>query len=104
MGEPGGLPSLTTKPKQAFKTPQEKTEPRKTRKKQTFPFWGVGSNPQRMDPCPRYGFRIHTASGLDVVKMDPYAQEFEVPSDLHHSPALRQQAKGQRAEVSLELM
>ncbi|CAJ1368312.1 unnamed protein product [Effrenium voratum] len=34
----------------------------------------------------KYGFRIHTASGLDVVKMDPYAQEFEVPSDLHHSP------------------
>ena len=34
----------------------------------------------------RYGFKIHTQMGTDLVKMDPYAQEMEVPSDLYHSP------------------
>eukprot|EP00439_Symbiodinium_sp_Y106_P056970 s2863_g8.t1 len=33
-----------------------------------------------------YGFKIHTQAGLDIVKMDPFAQEFEKPSDLHKSP------------------
>ncbi|CAK9076728.1 unnamed protein product [Durusdinium trenchii] len=34
----------------------------------------------------KYGFKIHTLAGTDLVKMDPYAQEMEVPSDLYHSP------------------
>ncbi|EPR58780.1 1,4-alpha-glucan-branching enzyme [Toxoplasma gondii GT1] len=27
----------------------------------------------------KYGYRIHTRGGLDVIKIDPYAQEFEIP-------------------------
>mmetsp|Transcript_116874 Transcript_116874/g.342238 ORF Transcript_116874/g.342238 Transcript_116874/m.342238 type:complete len:854 (-) Transcript_116874:175-2736(-) len=34
----------------------------------------------------RYGYRIHTAQGTDLVRMDPFAQEFEVPSDLDRCP------------------
>lgn len=34
----------------------------------------------------KYGYKIHTLAGTDLVKMDPYAQEMEVPSDMYHSP------------------
>ncbi|CBZ55474.1 GlgB (EC 2.4.1.18), related [Neospora caninum Liverpool] len=27
----------------------------------------------------KYGYRIHTRGGLDIIKIDPYAQEFEIP-------------------------
>lgn len=27
----------------------------------------------------KYGYRIHSKSGADFIKIDPYAQEFEVP-------------------------
>lgn len=36
---------------------------------------------------PRYGFQIHTVAGTDVIKMDPFAQEMELPSDLLKAPA-----------------
>eukprot|EP00434_Breviolum_minutum_P012354 symbB.v1.2.010885.t2/scaffold721.1/size169143/3 len=36
----------------------------------------------------KYGYKIHTMAGTDMVKMDPYAQEMEVPSDMYHSPVL----------------
>lgn len=27
----------------------------------------------------KYGYRIHSKSGADFIKIDPYAQEYEVP-------------------------
>mmetsp|Transcript_79308 Transcript_79308/g.139977 ORF Transcript_79308/g.139977 Transcript_79308/m.139977 type:complete len:862 (-) Transcript_79308:33-2618(-) len=36
----------------------------------------------------KYGFKIHSADGQDIVKIDPFAQEFEVPSDMDYCPAL----------------
>jgi len=35
----------------------------------------------------RYGYRMHTVHGTEVVKMDPFAQEFEVPNDLERCPS-----------------
>lgn len=34
----------------------------------------------------RYGYRMHTAHGTDVVRMDPFAQEFEVPDNWDRCP------------------
>ena len=30
-------------------------------------------------PGEKYGYRIHAKNGTDFIKIDPYAQEFEVP-------------------------
>eukprot|EP00930_Biecheleria_cincta_P002866 TRINITY_DN103845_c0_g1_i1.p1 TRINITY_DN103845_c0_g1~~TRINITY_DN103845_c0_g1_i1.p1 ORF type:complete len:860 (+),score=104.17 TRINITY_DN103845_c0_g1_i1:25-2604(+) len=35
-----------------------------------------------------YGFRIHTRHGNDIIRIDPFAQEFEVPSTLDRCPDL----------------
>ncbi|CAE8620303.1 unnamed protein product, partial [Polarella glacialis] len=36
----------------------------------------------------KYAYRIHTSHGTDVIRTDPFAQEFEVPNDLNQCPAL----------------
>eukprot|EP00931_Biecheleriopsis_adriatica_P047538 TRINITY_DN27413_c0_g1_i1.p1 TRINITY_DN27413_c0_g1~~TRINITY_DN27413_c0_g1_i1.p1 ORF type:complete len:868 (+),score=136.37 TRINITY_DN27413_c0_g1_i1:44-2605(+) len=36
----------------------------------------------------KYGYKIHTSTGVDLVRIDPFAQEFEVPDDLHRCPSL----------------
>lgn len=48
------------------------------RKRHSFGIWELFI-PTIVFPGQKYGYKIHTAAGKDVVKIDPYAQEFENP-------------------------
>lgn len=48
------------------------------RKHEQFGIWELFV-PTVAKPGQKYGYKIHTEAGTDIVKIDPYAQEFENP-------------------------